>query len=218
MEKTISELSFERFCIENCISFNRITEKDTPTPDYFIDIKGKAVFVEVKELNEDSKTDKIISKVKRNGILFFWEENGHSVRLKINSAKKQLREAAKECCSTILVLLNNTLSKVVDSEDIMSAMYGEILSTIKFTLNKEILKSKNTLGGKRKCTSISNTSLSAIGLLYKNYDNLFNISIFHNFYAKYPISHGLLAYSSIKQYFFNPELDNNCIKWEEIKV
>ena len=52
--KTVSEIAFESFCEVNSLAFERIAEGLEPTPDYLLRVSETTIYVEVKQIDEDS--------------------------------------------------------------------------------------------------------------------------------------------------------------------
>jgi hypothetical protein len=87
MERTCSELAFERFLSKNGISFRPIPTGPEKTPDYGVTFVGTEIVFEIKEIVSDRTwRDDIV----HSGTV------GEMIRNRINSSKGQIQAAAKE--------------------------------------------------------------------------------------------------------------------------
>src|SRR5687767_12357453 len=90
-DKTISEILFEQFCKENSILCSQIERQEHKTPDYDVYFGAHLVIAEVKQLDPNEVDEKHCEQVRQREPVAYWEESGRRVRIKIDSAKTQLK-------------------------------------------------------------------------------------------------------------------------------
>ncbi len=174
--KTKGEITFEKFCTDNGLSFEKIEEETTPTPDYLITVEGIKIYVEIKQIDEDKK-------FAPEGML---RTPGSHIRKKIEDkrTRNQMRVACNKGFSTILLVYNNLdTSQAFGTEqhDFRAGMYGEL--TIYFS--KENNSMSKVYHGQNQVLRIDkNESFSAVGWLYTN-QNGTGVHIYENTFAKY---------------------------------
>ena len=212
---TISENLFEQFCKDNSIPYSRIEREQRRTPDYDVYFGENHIIAEVKQTDQNEKDKELREHVRSRGTASGWEESGRRVRIKIGSAKKQLKY--KEC-PAILVLYDNVPIGSVDADDIKTAMYGHETGRLSFFENSEGLsvEIENVgFGSGRKFTQIHNTTFSAIALLYRFGDSL-RLSNFHNIHAKHPIDPSWLRRDMVRHFTLGLQLPRAFQEWQEI--
>jgi len=212
---TISELLFEQFCKDNAIPISRIEREQHKTPDYDVYFGEHHIIAEVKQNDPNEKDEELREQVRSRGTATCWEESGRRVRIKIDSAKKQLKLSQ---CPTILVLYDNVPIGSVDADDIKTAMYGH--ETIRIALLEDTEDMPVDIeyvgfGAGRKFTRSHNTTFSAIALLY-NFGVSLHLSIFHNIYAKHPIDPLWLRRDMVRHFTIAPQLQGTFQDWQEI--
>ncbi|MGD0971329.1 MAG: hypothetical protein ABSA04_08020 [Desulfobaccales bacterium] len=176
-----AESLFEEFCSAKKLKFLKIEEGSDPTPDYQIILNDTIIYIEVKQIDKD-KDFEIINE---NDISSGKMTVGEHIRKKIDQVrkKKQVKTVAEQGAPVILLIYNN-LDKYqmfgTEPHDFISAMYGE--RTLLFDKNKnEII---DYFYGKNKSfEEKKNTSLSAVGLLSKEGNNI-SVRIYENAFAK----------------------------------
>lgn len=57
--KTKSENIFEEFCKENNLQWEKILERDDPTPDYKVLLDAETIIVEVKQIDQDDGKNRV---------------------------------------------------------------------------------------------------------------------------------------------------------------
>ena len=214
--KTISEIEFERFCEDREIRFKKIKEQDKKTPDYEIYLNDQIIIAEVKQTDPNYIDKEVLKTLRKKKVASYWEESGRRVRLKIDSAKKQLKEYSKGKYPTILIVFDNVSIKPLDAIDFMTAMYGAESAKIDRNLNGIIEIVDVGFGGKKKFTSNTNTSISAIGWLYYYPKEVLNLSVYHNVYAKNPLDPNLMKCKNIKHYTVDPKNRGRFQHWKEL--
>lgn len=67
-------------------------------------------------------------------------------------------------------------------------------------------------------TEEHNTSISAIGVLFKPGRSEIRLHAFHNNYATVPLDFALLARHQIQQYELEGDVPSNTAKWRELAI
>jgi len=212
---TISELLFEQFCKDNSILYSRIEQKQHKTPDYNIYFGEHHVIAEIKQIDQNEKDEALREQARLRGTAVGWEKSGRRVRIKIDSAKKQLKSSQDP---TILVLYDNVSIGSIDADDIKTAMYGHETVRLALLENSEDIsvEIENVgFGSERKFTPSHNTTFSAIALLYKLGGSL-RLSFFHNIYARHPIDPSWLRRDMVKHFTLGPQIKGLFQEWQEI--
>ncbi len=215
---TISEDLFEQFCKENSIPYSRIERQEYKTPDYHVYFDKHLVIAEVKQLDPNVLDREHRAQGRQHGTVTYFEKSGHRVRLKIDSAKKQLKLASKDKYPAILVLYNNVPIGSIDMDDIKTAMYGHESARKAFPdyPDDRPIEIKHVgFGSERKFTPNHNTNFSAIAFLYKSGGDLC-LSIFHNIHAKRPIDPAWLRRSAVRHLTLSPKVQGAFQEWLEI--
>ncbi len=95
--KTESESIFEEFCNLNKLQWQKIPERNLPTPDYKVTLNTQTVIFEVKQIDKgENFTETAGSRTV-----------GNHVRAKINEARNQIKAASREQLPAILLIYNN---------------------------------------------------------------------------------------------------------------
>jgi hypothetical protein len=215
--KTESECLFERFCKVSGIHFKRIVPDGQKIPDYDIFVGEQKIVVEVKQMEPEPNgvESQKIDELNNSGMTTIKTEPGERVRNSIRNSQGKFKKA-KNKYPTILVLYDNVkYHKHTEPFEILTAMYGQPYIAVEY-MNSSVQVGNMKLGPKRKMTTTTNTSISAIGVLKKGKDGSPNLTVFHNKYAGVPLELNLLAKFSIKQYTIK-DMDNS-IKWEGTKI
>lgn len=176
--KTKSEITFENFCVENGLLFEKMVEGNTPTPDYLITLEDIKIYVEIKQIDEDKNftPERML------------RTTGSHIRKKIDDAREQMKMAYNMGFPAILLIYNNldTFFQAFGTEqhDFLAGMYGE--PTIIFS------KANNSMSevhhGQNQSLRIGkNESFSAVGWLYTN-QNGTGVHIYENKFAEIPIN------------------------------
>jgi hypothetical protein len=218
IESTVSERFFEQFCIENSIHFERIEEEQYKTPDYEVYFGKHLVIAEVKQTDSNEDDLELQKKLHSFGIASGWEESGRRVRLKIDSAKKQLKSRAQGRYPTLLVLYNNVTTGSIDLDDIKTAMYGHEIVRYSLPEHPDDFSARIDyigFGSDRKFTPNQNTTFSAIALLYRFGDGSLLLSVFHNIYAKKPINPSWLHCDRVKHFTLGSDVEGIFQEWRE---
>lgn len=103
----------------------------------------------------------------------------------------------------------------IDRTDIKTAMYGHETISGVASSSGGLHITDIGLGGGRKCTPNNNTTISAIGLLFRCGDDI-RLSVFHNCYAKIPIHPNWMRRSTIRHFAIDPGIRGQFPEWQEI--
>ena len=196
--KTKSEQAFEDYCTAVGIVWTRIDESDTKRPDYSLEIDGRTVIAEVKEVDRNPEEQESDRQLEATG---FWKSlsntTGQRVRKKISAASKQIKALTKGRLPGILVLTVRGLTLAdwfwafhhVDRQAIMAAMYG--LQVIQFAVPRDPSISPYSVGSRlgpnKKMTDDMNTTISAVAVLEPTRGGVPRLVIYRNLYAAIPI-------------------------------
>ena len=196
--KTKSEQAFEDYCTAVGIAWTRIDESDTKRPDYSLEIDGRTVIAEVKEVDRNPEEQESDRQLEATGFgKSLSNTPGQRVRKKITAASKQIKALTKGRHPGILVLTVRSLTLAdwfwafhhVDRQAIMTAMYG--LQVIQFAVPRDPSISPysvgSRLGPKKKMTDDVNTSISAVAVLEPTRGGVPRLVIYRNLYAAIPI-------------------------------
>ncbi len=216
-----SEALFEHFCGQNGIKCKRIPTDDNKTPDNEIWLDSLQVIVEVKQIDPNSKDLKTLGKSPED-----WDESdlydempGERVRLKIKRAMPQLRRRAKKKHPAIIVLYDNVhlWPELLDSYAVRVALYG--IETILITSNVAPEGGAEVLGrwhgSRRKVSPKHNTTLGAVAVVREK-DNGLCLDVYHNMFARIPLSPDLLRLPSVKHYALEAEPYGKFPDWIEV--
>ena len=100
---TESEILFEKLLLSKNISFQKIPESTTPTPDYKVTIGGRESYWEVKELKENPDEEGILKNIK-NDCNDIYSINSKRVSNSIQSAAKQFKKYGVTNSPCVVVL------------------------------------------------------------------------------------------------------------------
>ncbi|MEO1353240.1 MAG: hypothetical protein AAFW84_31505 [Cyanobacteria bacterium J06635_15] len=223
IKQTISEKLFERFCKEKKIQLSRIEVSTIPgkkEPDYEIATSLGTVLVEVKQFDPNPEELRLQKQLEDRGWTdAFGREPGAKVRLKTQSAAKQLRSRGADSGPSMVVLDNNVpiSRRGTNPYEIKTAMYGMEKFDLSIASNtSEVSVKDRGFGPKRKMTPRSNTSISVVAALYSGLEQQLSISVFHNVYATMPLSIESFQGEKIKHYSIADKVPGQFQEWEEI--
>lgn len=203
--RTESEILFERFCSETCVSYTRIPPEPRfgrRTPDYELHVQVPSLLAEVKQIDPNAEDKVVFRKFQETGVLEFEGIPGKRLRNKISEAASQLKARVGQNQPTLLVVYNNVdvLQGFTGPDAMMSAMYGLYEVTLIKTSRprRQVLGASHRLGGKRKLTPEHNTTLSAVAALFEWPEGPYLV-LYHNKFAANPISPEVLRRPRIYQ-------------------
>lgn len=184
MQKTRSEITFERWLNAKGLPWRPIPTGATKTPDYAVSLPSEEIIFELKQIETDRNWE---ADIVHGG------EVGAFIRERVNRSKAQMRASSKRGKPTVLVVFNNydplQLSGTED-HDFISAMYGA------YTLQIGVESREITgrfLGKGKSFQPSKNTSFSAIARLKESgREATMSVTIFENIYAAVPINYSAL--------------------------
>lgn len=198
---TKSEMLFELLCRNYGIVCTPIVCAGKKA-DYEIAVKGHRIITEIKQIDPTEADEATWNKGRLRVSAAAWGNSEHRIRLKIQEARKQLKARSNEILPTLLIVYDNGTFAGTDVTDVKTAMFGDEKVVVSH-LNYEVASvSPIHAGGNRRFTPDSNTSISAIGLMYKEQPRL---TIFHNHFATNPIDPEWLRFDGIRHYALNSQ-------------
>ena len=213
---TVSEDLFEKFCRQRRILAIRVPTAHAigeKRPDYRVRSlrrRARQVHVEVKEIAPTFEEATEIAKVLSGQVGSFSTEPGAKMRAIIRSAAPQLKAVA-ELKDPAIVVVNEPsgmLKQHIDPYGILTAMRG--LDVVPIFVPKDPRISpwcgKRQAGGKRKMTRTSNTTISAIALLFHHGLNATRLDVFHNRFARCPLRRSDLQGRWIRHFAMTADL------------
>lgn len=221
MEKTLSESLFEHYCQSKGIACRRIPQADTRTPDYELEIEGRRIVVEVKEIDrnkEERESDRLLRERGYGNVES--STPGDRVRSKIASSSAQIKARTVGVNPSILVLFDSGQAyRHLHPYKIRVAMYG--LEQVYIALPPLVSGRHPTITGKgygpkRKMTHEHNTSISAIGVLFTPGPDEISLHVYHNKFAEVALNAGLLCKYGIEQFELEDEIVGTTANWREV--
>ncbi len=224
--KTQSEKWFQDYCAYSGITYKRISEENSKTPDYELTIDDQRIIVEVKEISrnrEERESDRLLSERGYGSGLS--NTPGDRVRKKIRHSSAQIKVRTRGIYPSILVLCDlkfgrGQIAGHLDPYNIRVAMYG--LEQMHIAVPREPAVGPYvtgmSYGPKRKMTEDCNTSISAIGILFTPGPNEIALHVYHNRFAAVPLDPRLPAKYGISQFKLEDEIPSSTTKWEEVAV
>lgn len=218
--RTISETAFETFCERTGLSLARVPEGKHKTPDYLLTVSGVIIVTEVKETErnkEEQESDRVLA---ATGVgLVTGGTPGARVRSMIADASPQIKARAAGACPSLLVLFDRgTVAGHLGPYHIRVAMYG--LEQLHIAVPHQPSERPYAVGWgygpKRKMTPSSNTSISALGVLFMSGPDSIHLHVYHNDHAAVPLDPGLLAPYGIPQYRLGEAEPGRNANWIEI--
>ena len=153
--------------------------------------RARTVFVEVKEIRPTAEEAAQIRKVLSGGVGSFSTEPGAKLRSIIRTAVPQLKAVTRPEDPSIVVVNkpSGMLRQHIDPYSVLTAMRGldEVPVFVRVDRNIEPWFGARQVGGKRKMTPSSNTSVSAIAILHPHAQTATRLDVFHNRFARCPL-------------------------------
>lgn len=218
---TLAEQLFERFCRRVGIKAVRIPTGTNKTPDYRISIGDQDVIVEIKQINPNREEKADLAKFDKGQSGGYSALPGNRLRRELSKADVQLATVAKDRHPAMVVFYNNVFLRYhTDPYNIRVAMYGVEQVVIAVSSDPKVrpryLGTK--FGPKRKLTPEHNTTISAVGALILNPPGdrqSPQLIVYHNFYAKRPLSPELLRPYGIPQFTLPKGAPSDARDWIE---
>jgi len=190
---TASETYFERWCREHQIEFRRIKEacvQGHKRPDYAIKIDGQVCIIEIKQIDPKPADDSLLQEIARSEVKSRWIDPGVRLTRPMRDASDQLRKFSMRGFPTVACFFDNTAGFHAEDIHVIRAMAGK--ETLRFEVSSDPEHQPRYLGmsfGKKATlTKIHNTSISAVAVLRQPLGSSLIIDLYHNRYARVPIS------------------------------
>ena len=219
---TESEMTFQALCETKGISLERIEREAGKTPDYFIDIEGIRVVIEIKEFEADSRKDDTVREFSENPsrIHISSVTPGNAVRRKIKKAGPQIRQKTGGTLPSMLVLYNRRLlENPANAYQIRVGMYG--FDSVVFAVPDDMSVAPHAIdrkfGGSRQMTETCNTSISAVGVLSHDETGSTHFVVYHNIYSAIPLSSDSLRAVVSRQFVLEPKAQGQVQGWKEVR-
>jgi len=220
---TSSEVYFETWCKNSGIENRRIKEAFTQgnqRPDYAIRINQQWCIVEVKQLDPQPDDEKLRKELIAGNSGVRWLDPGVRLRHPIRVAARQLRKFSKRGLPTVLCLFDQTISFHLEPFQLEQAMFG--VRKLHFEVSENPAHQPrflgNRFGEKSTLTKSTNTSISAVAVLYLSPEHILSVDLYHNPYARVPIPLDVSAAFVRKQYPDDTEQHETTtkpIEWRE---
>lgn len=191
MSQTISEAMFVALCEEQQVPCYRLPEGKCRTPDFEIELDGKKVIVEVKQLDPNPEEKRLLEQFSKDGRVQGGGVIGDRMRKTIRSARKQLQARARGIHPALLVVYCTfePLAPHTDPSNVKAAMYG--FETVILTPTDDpdfpVTSLPAGFGGGRTMTEEHNTTISAVGVLQHDFHKRTHLLIYHNDFAVIPL-------------------------------
>lgn len=214
---TVSERLFERFCVRRGISFTRLVEGATKTPDYEIVADGLSIAVEVKQLEPNAEDLAILAEAAEKKRAGYWIDMSRP-RQSILDAVKQLRVQAKGRQPAMVVLYEVVgLLGYLDSDSIGQCLYGP--EQIHLAVPKDATREPWVLGGShgggRVATKRHNTTLSAVAVLQADGPSD-TICVYHNAFAALPIEPHRFRFEGVRHFAWRAPQPERLPCWVDV--
>jgi len=185
VNKTGSEVLFERWLDDNGLPWCPILVAAGRTPDYRVTVApGAEVIFEVKEIN--GTWDRTPNAVHSSTV-------GKYIRSKIAKSRGQVRDSSNQGLPTVILIYNAfDPMQLLGTEnlDFEHAMYGDLTVTINARSNRIVDRFH---GNNKAFQSGKNTSISALARLKGGGpEAIVSVTVFENTYAKVPLPYDRL--------------------------
>ncbi len=209
MKMTQSEKNIERVFLSIGIAINKVPEDSEKTPDYSFSINGQSIYLEVKEIEENEEERIILRKLDELDEIQSYEskENENRFRSGISKGNRQLKKRCKNGEPGLVVIqdLRSFFTKSFNpQEEMKQAMFGDHVTWCSVPNQYNQYHSRvvaDNFGRNRTTTDKKNTTISAVALLFENYETReLTLLIHHNPHAKNPLPNLFSSFHSIKEY------------------
>ena len=214
---TVSEQLFERLCQTRAITYKRIPEGRTKTPDYQLMIDSVNILVEVKQLDENDGDRRINEALCRRDDTPGVECPSNRVRLHIVAAYRQLKAYHRAGLATGIVLHNNAGPLTyIDSWTVTKAMFGDYGYRFGIPVSPRgpIVDLGAGFMGKRKVTRNTCRVLSFVSVLRKDSSNTLVLEAYHNPFATVPLPPSVMSSIASSQFIHDNPHDGKWVHWQ----
>lgn len=197
--KTESEIIFERFCSSKGISFRKIPETNTKTPDYCLHIEDYKIIVELTQFDINEKEKDLGKSLLTDKTIVYRPEDEKRIRQKVKDKSEQLKPY--QDFPIILIFFDNrSIFSTIDRGSIKYALYGEDEYNYVYREDTEEVIFMGDSFGKGKTFRKDNKNyISAIGLL-KLSEAASNLTLFHNYFANKVLEEGVCTKIADRQF------------------
>ena len=220
--RTFSETAFEMFCESAGLVLSRIPEGTKKTPDYLLTLGRREIVVEIKQTEknkEEEESDRVLA---ATGVgLVTGGTPGAKVRAMIAAASPQIKARTEGRRPSLLVLFDRGMvAGYCDPYHVRVGMYGleQLVVALPLDRSERPVARGWKHGPKRKMTPDSNTSISAIGVLFvTGPDQPFRLAVYHNDFAAVPLKPDVLGgVPGITQYRCSDPEAGQRTEWAEM--
>jgi hypothetical protein len=214
---TESEMLFERFCRERGITFKRLEEAATRTPDYEMGLATLRAAVEVKQLEPNTQDRKLLSELRQTGAMSHWV-NMQRPRQAILDATRQLRAHGRGVMPSIALLFDMAggLLGYLGAASIAQSLYGARLVHLADVPGRQLEVLGASFGGRRVATEKHNTSLSAVAVLRLFQNDVLSLTMFHNRYAAIPLDPSELRARNVEHFAWTQDTAAVLPRWSRV--
>jgi hypothetical protein len=214
---TEGEILFEEFCRLKTISFTRIPEGASKTPDYEIVLSARTVAVEIKQLEPNAEDLAFFDDLRTKGSAGGVVDMGRA-RLAILDAMKQLRPYSKGRMPAMVVLYDTMGAGrgYLDPYSLSYCLYGpeKVHYAVPSDPSVDTIDLGMSRGGRSVATARHNTTLSALGVLRRfGVGTSSDLEVFHNLHAAIPLDTALWAHHKVRQFRFDVKTPGEMPEW-----
>jgi hypothetical protein len=219
---TPGEKVFVSFCKANGIHLKKIHEGKGQKPDYEIFVGKQQIMVEVKDFVLNPEEKQAYFALEDGAIAALSSSPGDRVRSKIDKARRKFKNSREAGQPALIVLFDArpVPFNTVEPYDIKVAMHGfeTLVLTVPPPGGDSPRLTGKMFGKDRKFSAQTNTYISGIGLINKNCSGDYELHVYHNVYADFPICiTSLRSIKKIRQYELSPNPTKGFGEWIEIK-
>jgi hypothetical protein len=217
-ERTISEIYFEKLCLDRGVTCERILKSDRRTPDYRVVIDSMELITEVKQLDpnrEDERLREIWDTAQSPGAF----DAARRVREALADGYPQVKRLSEGKFPAMIVVYNNAGEwNLLNDFAITTAMFGDYGFVFGSTPDQSIEVTRQGHLGERKVTEGTFRSLSTVGVLERAGSGVLGLRCYHNPFAEVPIEPKLLAKLASDQYVKPNPHKGTYVPWEPRRV
>lgn len=218
---TKSEELFELLCSTRGITYRRIPEGKTKTPDYEVTLLPSVnILVEVKQLDENEEDLAIKDAFSRDEDTPGTECPAERVRHQIAEAYVQLKASHRTGLATGVVLCNNSgFHNYIDEWTVTRAIFGNYGYRIGMpAAGGPIVTSGAGFMGGRKLTRNTCRILSFVAVMKKQGSDAPILTAFHNPYATVRVEPSMLSCLASEQFIHPDPHKGNWVQWQHTRI
>ncbi|MGD0536345.1 MAG: hypothetical protein ABSC03_01740 [Verrucomicrobiota bacterium] len=193
---TKSEDLFKTYCEALSYTVNNIPEAPDRTPDFRVTTPHGEIIAEVKEARPNEEDVRIATQGRLFGRASWCDLPGKRVRAMLDKATGQTRSFSDERLPCVLILYDNVVvdgfrpkyqNYFFSGFDLASGMYGQLKTVVTFA-GREVIGTKNELGGNRTLRTNKDQQMSAVCVLTDGVgtEPPF-MRVYHNSFAALPL-------------------------------